>query len=113
MKKLVTEYFDAFASKDVEKLKELYADDISLRDWLSSASGKEDVLESNKRLFAAVTDIKINRNGHYSNKNTAACEIDLVLKHNAGTADKLLVVDVIEFEDNKIKEIRAYLGNVK
>ena len=113
MKKLVTEYFDAFASKDVEKLKELYADDVSLRDWLSSASGKEDVLESNRRLFAAVTDITINQNDHYSSKNTVASEIDLVLRHNDGTEDNLLVVDVIEFKDGKIKEIRAYLGNIK
>ena len=48
-----------------------------------------------------------------AHSHKAACEIEIDLTHNDGTADKLLVVDVIEFEGDKIKEIRAYLGNIK
>ena len=108
------EYFDAFSSKDAEKLKDIYADDVSLRDWLNSVSGKEAVLESNNRFFAAVTDLEINvKRIYYDANSTAACEIDINLNHKDGTRDELLVVDVIEFnEDNKIKSIRAYIGNV-
>ena len=108
------EYFDAFSNKDAKRLEDIYTEDVSLRDWLNSVSGKEAVLESNNRFFAAVTDLDINvKMIYYDANNTAACEIDIKLKHKDGTEDELLVVDVIEFnEDGKIKSIRAYLGNV-
>ena len=117
MENKIEEYFQAFSDKDVDKLEKLYDDDVSLRDWLTSAEGKEAVIESNQRLFDAVStvDIKLKnmiwRRGRHD-VFTASCEIDINLKHNDGTEDKLLVVDIIEMKDDRIKEIRAYLGNV-
>ena len=119
MKDRIEEYFQAFSGKDVDKLKELYHDEISLRDWISSAEGKDAVIASNQRLFDAVTRISVKINKVIwmfqpqdpQTQYLAACEIVLELTHNDGTEDELLVVDVIELEGNKIKEIRAYLGN--
>ena len=113
MRENVKKYFDAFSSKDVVALEGMYHDDISLRDWLSSASGKADVIESNKRLFNACSSVNVKLKHMIAHSHRASCEIDIDLTHNDGTLDKLLVVDIIEFEEDKIKEIRAYLGNVK
>ena len=120
MRNKVQEYFEAFSNKDVDKLRELYDDEISLRDWLSSASGKEDVIKSNQMLFDACSTVDVTLKNvvwepfpESSTLSTAACEIDINLKHNDGTIDTLLVVDVIDFKEDKIKEIRAYLGNVE
>ena len=112
MREKVKKYFDAFSSKDVAALEEMYHDDISLRDWLSSATGKKGVIESNKRLFNACSSVSVKLKHLIAHSHKAACEIDINLIHNDGTEDKLLVVDIIEFEDDKVKEIRAYLGNV-
>jgi len=113
MRDKIKKYFEAFSSKDVGSLEDMYHDDISLRDWLSSASGKKNVIESNKRLFDACPNVNIKLKHVIAHSHKAACEIEIDLTHNDGTADKLLVVDVIEFEGDKIKEIRAYLGNIK
>jgi len=112
MRNKIKKYLEAFSSKDIEALESMYHDDVSLRDWLSSAVGKEDVIESNKKLFNACSSVDIKLKHIIAHSNKAACEIDIDLTHNDGTKDKLLVVDVIEFEDDKIKEIRAYLGNI-
>ena len=112
MRNKVEKYFEALSNKDVDTLEEMYHEDISLRDWLSNPTGKTDVIESNKKLFNACSEVKVTLKKLIANSNIATCEIDIDLIHNDGTADKLLVVDIIEFKDDKIKEIRAYLGNV-
>jgi len=112
MKDKAKEYFEAFSNKDLEALEEMYHEDVSLRDWLTSADGRDKVLESNKRLFDACSSVEITLSKEYPSSDGSACEIDINVVHNDGTEDKLLVVDVIDFKEGKIKEIRAYLGNV-
>ena len=112
MKTKAKEYFDAFNAQDIAKLGELYSDDIRLRDWLSEARGRENVTDSNKKLFSSNQKLVINVNKMYHDGDTVVCEIDILLE-NDGDQKRLMVVDVIEFdEDKRINEIRAYLGNV-
>ena len=112
MKNKAKEYFDAFNKQDITKLEELYSDDVRLRDWLSEARGRDNVTASNKKLFSSNQELVININKMYHDGDTVACEIDILL-NNDGAQVRLMVVDVIEFDDaGKINEIRAYLGNV-
>lgn len=112
MKDKAEAYFDAFNNQDTAKLDELYSDDIRLRDWLTEARGKDDVIISNRKLFSSNQNLKININKIHEAGDTAICEIDIILEAE-GKQVRLMVVDVIEFDDDgKINEIRAYLGNV-
>ena len=110
MKQIAKEYFRAFSQKNIKKLSELYSDDISLVDWVASATGKENVLNMNNELFGSFDDIRIDVNEMYKDENVVACEIDIFLdKQNKRIC--LKVVDVLEFDDGGlIVGIRAYLG---
>ena len=48
MKDKAKQYFEAFNNQDISKLEELYSDDIRLRDWLTEARGRDDVIISNR-----------------------------------------------------------------
>tara|TARA_Y100000593_G_scaffold14582_4_gene27900 strand:+ start:11388 stop:11726 length:339 start_codon:yes stop_codon:yes gene_type:complete len=112
MKDKAKEYFEAFNNQDISKLEELYSDDIRLRDWLTEARGRDDVIISNRKLFKSNQKIKININDMHHDDNVVACEIEILL-NNDDSQKRLMVVDVIEFDDDgRINEIRAYLGNI-
>ena len=106
-------YFVAFSGKNTKKLNDMYADSISLIDWIDSAKGKENVLEMNKNLFNSFDDININIKNMYCVKNVASCEIEILLD-NKNKRTILKVVDIIEYDEyEKIVAIRAYLGGEK
>lgn len=104
------EYFSAFSNKNIQKLNLLYADSISLTDWVDSADGKANVIEMNKNLFQSFENITVLIQKIYCDKNVASCEIEIILD----VKDKrtiLKVVDIIEYDNSsKIVAIRAYLG---
>ncbi|MGA0351968.1 MAG: nuclear transport factor 2 family protein [Acholeplasmataceae bacterium] len=107
------DYFIAFSGKNTKKLNDMYADSISLIDWIDSAQGKENVLEMNQNLFNSFNDIKINIKNMYCVKNVASCEIEILLD-NRNKRTILKVVDIIEYDESaKIVAIRAYLGGEK
>ena len=113
IKSQTKDYFIAFSGKNTKKLNDMYADSISLIDWIDSAQGKENVLEMNKNLFNSFDDIKINIKNIYYVKNVASCEIEILLD-NTNERTILKVVDIIEYgESKKIVAIRAYLGGEK
>jgi hypothetical protein len=99
-------YFEAFSNKDLEKLSELYSDDVTLADWEPLFfDGKEQVLSANKNLFDSVQSVNILVKRIGSNDKNVFAEIDILINSNT----QLFVVDILEFdEDNKIKSIRAY-----
>lgn len=104
------EYFSAFSNKNIQKLNLLYADSISLTDWVDSADGKANVIEMNKNLFQSFENITVLIQKIHCDKNVASCEIEIILD----VKDKrtiLKVVDIIEYDNSsKIVAIRAYLG---
>jgi hypothetical protein len=113
IKSQTKDYFIAFSGKNTKKLNDMYADSISLIDWIDSAQGKENVLEMNQNLFDSFDDIKINIKNMYCVKNVASCEIEISLD-NKNKRTILKVVDIIEYDESeKIVAIRAYLGGEK
>ena len=44
---IVEKYLNAFGSKDIDKLSDLYSDDVTLRDWETTITGKDNLLKAN------------------------------------------------------------------
>ena len=102
-------YFDAFSAKDLERLEELYAKNVYLRDWEGTHVGSMPVLKANKELFDNVDTIVIRPIVlHFDvDDNSISAEIEIMISD----MEPFLVVDIIEFNsDAKIVAIRAYKG---
>jgi hypothetical protein len=99
-------YFSAFEGKNISKLKSMFANSVSLRDWNVSVVGIKKVINVNKEIFDSFKNIKIRVINIHISEMTAIAEIEINLDK-----DKTLVTDIIEFDkNNKIKSIRAYKG---
>ena len=96
-------YFELFSSKDVNKLSELFSDDIQLIDWDINIIGKKNVIDATKNIFDNVKGVlPIN---YYEYGSTICCEILVVVNET----EKIHVMDVITFDKfMKIKKIIAY-----
>ena len=115
-------YFDTFSNKDLDGLKEMFADDITLRDWDINVVGIDDVLEANSNIFNSVESIKVNPiniwDASTPKQKVIVAELEIVVNDK----EKILVTDILEFQysenridileidDYKIKSIRAYKG---
>ena len=102
-------YFDAFSAKDLERLEELYAKNVYLRDWEGTYVGSMPVLKANKELFDNVDTIVIRPIVlHFDvDDNSISAEIEIMISD----MEPFLVVDIIEFNsDAEIVAIRAYKG---
>ena len=106
LKQLATDYFATFSRKDLNGLADMFAESAALRDWTGSAQGKTDVLAANKNIFDNVDTITVTPLSLYEDGNTVAAEIEVLIND----VEKLLVVDVITFEGDKITGVRAYKG---
>ncbi len=106
LKETATQYFETFSRKDLDGLALMFTDDVVLRDWERSADGKVDMLAANKAIFDAVDTITVTPLALYEDGNTVTAEIEVLV--NGDT--KLLVVDVITFDSDKISSLRAYKG---
>jgi hypothetical protein len=103
---LAKKYFEAFSNKDVSGLSEMFTDDCTLRDWDNRSVGKEAVVEANKKIFDSVDTIVVEVLNLYSDGNIVVA--DLLITING--KDELLVVDILEFKDGKVRSVRAYKG---
>ena len=115
------EYFEAFNRHDLDELREMFSEDISLRDWEVSVSGIDEVLGANSRIFGSVDSISITPIMVYEGEDkllmgpldvagTSIIELEILINGK----EKLLVTDILDFNrDGKIKSIRAYIGNKK
>ena len=106
LKETATQYFETFSRKDLDGLAVMFTDDVVLRDWERSAEGKVDMLAVNKAIFDAVDTITVTPLALYEDGNTVTAEIEVLV--NGDT--KLLVVDIITFDGDKISSLRAYKG---
>ncbi len=97
------QYFEHFQNKDIDALSELFCDDITLKDWSISASGKEEVLDAIKNIYNSVEHITISQPLILSNDHVVMAQITIGVDK-----DTLEVVDIIEYRDDKIESIRAY-----
>ncbi len=106
LKETATQYFETFSRKDLDGLAVMFTDDAVLRDWTGSAEGRTDVLAANKNIFDSVDTIIVTPLSLYEDGNTVAAEIEVLVN----SEEKLLVVDVITFDGDKISSLRAYKG---
>ena len=107
LKSLCLEYFETFSRKDLDGLEVMFTGDVTLRDWEISATGIDEVLAANKKIFDNVEYIHVMPLHLYQDGNTVAAELSIVVSG----AVHLSVVDIITFNDaGKIVSVRAYKG---
>lgn len=108
LKHKAKKYFKLFANKDINALSFIFSKKITLRDWKIKAHGLQNVLKENEKIFKICKSIQVKPIKIFQQKKTIIAE--LLIRVNK--SKNLLVIDVIEFDkQNKIKSIRAYLGN--
>ena len=105
------EYFTTFSEKDSDGLRNMFSNDVYLRDWEILANGIDEVVAANQDIFDNVESIvatPIRVWDFLSHEdNVVVAELEIVVNGE----EKLLVTDIIEFDDDeKIKSIRAYKG---
>ena len=102
---LSKKYFELFSNKDIERLKEMFDLNCSLQDWEINVNGKEEVLKANKKIFDSVETIEVQAQNIYCDGNVIIADLLITINN----ADKLFVVDIIQFnEEGKIQSILAY-----
>jgi hypothetical protein len=107
LKSICLEYFETFSRKDLDSLALMFTGDVTLRDWEISATGIDEVLAANKKIFDSVEYIHVLPLHLYQDNNTVAAELSIVVSG----AIVLRVVDIITFNDTgKIVSIKAYKG---
>lgn len=105
LKELTKEYIEAFDNKDLDNCAKLFTDDFALEDpVVKRIEGKEKVLEAVKGIFDSCTTLDFSAKNIYQDDQTTIIEFTLKLDDTILTG-----TDIIEWEDKKMKELRAYL----
>ena len=99
-------YFKTFSEKNIDGLREMFDNNISLRDWDIDKKGIESVLKANLNIFQNVKTINAIPQNIISENNFVFAELKIVVND-----DELKVVDLIEFnKKGKIISIKAFKG---
>ena len=107
LKQLAEQYFETFSHKDLDGLAPMFTGDVTLRDWEISATGIDEVLAANKKIFDSVEYIHVMPLNLYQDGNIIVAELSIVVND----AVHLSVIDLIAFnEAGKIVSIKAYKG---
>lgn len=105
LKELTKDYIKAFNAKDLDKCAKLFTNDFSLEDpVVERIEGKDEVLKAIKGIFDSCDKLSFQAKNVYQDAQVTI--IEFVLKLDDTT---LTGTDIIEWEDNKMKELRAYL----
>ena len=100
-------YLTHYANKDIAKISAMLAEDVTLRDWNISVSGKASVIAETEKNFQAADTVEIEILHLYAAEQGVAGVLRIIVD---GTTI-LYVVDVVSFNaDGKIKAIRAFIG---
>ena len=107
IKEIALSYFNIFSQKNIEGLRTLFDDKITLRDWDINQTGIENVLKANLSIFEQVKTIKVIPQTIITENNLLSAELKIIINNK----DELKVVDIIEFNTNgKIISIKAFKG---
>ena len=100
-------YFKTFSEKNIAGLREMFDDNVTLRDWDIDQKGIESVLKANLNIFQNVKTINAIPQNIISENNFVFAELKIVVNDD----EELKVVDLIEFNQNgKIISIKAFKG---
>ena len=102
---LTKQYVDAFAAKNILKVSELLSDSFSLEDpVVKRVEGKAECIEVIKNIFDSCNKLSFQAKNLYLHKQTTIIEFKLQID------DVVLEgVDIIEWKNNKMHALRAYL----
>ena len=102
-----TAYLHAYASKDIEQIAAMFAEDMTLRDWKIFVQGKAAALAETQANFDAADSIDIQLLHVYEANDAVAGELRIIVNGR----DELFVVDVLDFNSaGQICAIRAFIG---
>lgn len=100
-------YLHAYSRKDLLAVSDMFADDITLRDWKISVSGRETAISETRKNFQSADTIEIEILKTYESEDAVVGELKIIVN----ASEVLYVVDVVTFNDaGKIVSIRAYIG---
>lgn len=100
------EYIKAFDSKNINDVAQFFADNSELFDPANphGVKGKSNIIEMIEGLFKEFELLEFKALNIYEDNNTTLIEFSLTLNDK-----KLQGVDIIEWDDQKITSLRAYL----
>jgi len=102
---LTEQYIDAFSSKDIVKISSLLEDFFCLEDpIIKRVEGKQACIDMIQGIFDSCEKITFVAKNIFQQDKTTIIEFELMLDKTA-----LQGVDIIEWENDKMKELRAYL----
>ena len=104
--KRTQEYIKAFDSKNIDEVSQFFADESELFDPANpnGVKGKSNIINMIEGLFKEFEILEFKAINIFEDKNTSLIEFKLILN------DKTLTgVDIIDWQDNKITSLRAYL----
>ena len=107
IKDIALSYFKTFSEKNIDGLREMFDNNISLRDWDIDKKGIQNVLNANLNIFQSVKSINAIPQNIISENNFVFAELKIIVNN----AEELKVVDLIEFnKKGKIISIKAFKG---
>lgn len=105
IRKLTEQYIAAFDGKDLAAIAPLLADDVALEDpVVKRIAGKQAVLDMMGGMFGGCQTLSFRAKNIFVDGNNALIEFTLDID-----AVHLQGVDIIEWRDGKMHELRAYL----
>lgn len=100
-------YLSAYARKDLASIAEMFSENVELRDWKISVSGKRAALDETAKNFQNARTIEIEILATYESSDAVAGELRIIIDGEI----ELRVVDAVSFDTSgRIRAIRAYLG---
>lgn len=108
IKDLTKKYIELFAAKNISGLNQIIHQDSRLTDPMVDAVGKDKVMDVFSSIFNQFTSIEFTAKNIYIEGNVSIIEFELNLD-----STKLVGTDIIEWEGDKIKALRAYLYQSK
>ena len=107
IKEIALSYFQKFSQKNINELRKMFDENVTLRDWEVNEAGIENVLKANSNIFQNVNTIKVIPQNIISENHCISAELKIIINNQ----DELKVVDLIEFNKNcKIISIKAFKG---
>ena len=108
LKELTKQYINAFDKKDLDSISNLLNDDFKLSDPAVKTNNKAESLKAIDAIFNSCENL------NFSAKNIFVCEnisiIEFILELDSTILEG---ADIIEWENGKLKELRAYLDMPK